>query len=186
MSDFILALDQGTTSSRAILFDQEGRVRATDQHEFKQYFPKPGWVEHDPLEIWESQLAAARGVLRNAGVHASDIAAVGITNQRRNHPGLGSCDGRTHLSGDRLAIAPKRGDLRRSAFPGSRARSSRAHRAFDRRLFLGHQNPLHSGCRPRCRGAGRAWRTLFWDRRQLASLQANGRETARHRVFERL
>ena len=82
MSDFILALDQGTTSSRAILFDQEGRVRATDQHEFKQYFPKPGWVEHDPLEIWESQLAAARGVLRNAGVHASDIAAVGITNQR--------------------------------------------------------------------------------------------------------
>ena len=82
MSDFILALDQGTTSSRAILFDHEGRVRATDQQEFKQYFPKPGWVEHDPLEIWESQLAAARGALRNAGVQASDIAAVGITNQR--------------------------------------------------------------------------------------------------------
>jgi glycerol kinase len=79
---YVLALDQGTTSSRAILFGREGEIVAADQHEFPQHFPQPGWVEHDPLEIWESQLAAARGVLAKAGVGAGDVAALGITNQR--------------------------------------------------------------------------------------------------------
>ena len=82
MSVFVLALDQGTTSSRALLFDRDGAVVAEDQHEFPQYFPKPGWVEHDPLEIWGSQLKAARGVLEKTGTSAREIAAVGITNQR--------------------------------------------------------------------------------------------------------
>jgi len=82
MSRYVLALDQGTTSSRALLFDHGGAVVAVDQHEFSQHFPQPGWVEHDPEEIWESQLRAARGVLEGAGVAASDLAAVGITNQR--------------------------------------------------------------------------------------------------------
>jgi glycerol kinase len=82
MSRFVMALDQGTTSSRAILFDREGRVAAVDQHEFPQHFPRPGWVEHDPAEIWESQLRAARGALGRAGARAEDLAAVGITNQR--------------------------------------------------------------------------------------------------------
>jgi glycerol kinase len=82
MSRFVLALDQGTTSSRAILFDAEGRVAAIDQHEFTQHFPKPGWVEHDPAEIWETQLRAARGAMGKAGASAADIAAIGITNQR--------------------------------------------------------------------------------------------------------
>ncbi len=82
MSRYLLALDQGTTSSRALLFDREGRMVAVDQHEFPQHFPKPGWVEHDPAEIWESQLRAARGVLAQARVPAAEIAAIGITNQR--------------------------------------------------------------------------------------------------------
>lgn len=82
MARFILALDQGTTSSRAILFDASGSVAAVDQHEFEQHFPKPGWVEHDPMEIWSTQLQAARGVLGKAGARASDVAAIGITNQR--------------------------------------------------------------------------------------------------------
>jgi glycerol kinase len=77
-----MALDQGTTSSRAILFDEGCSIVAVDQHEFTQHFPKPGWVEHDPDEIWESQLRAARGVLEKARVAASDVAAIGITNQR--------------------------------------------------------------------------------------------------------
>ena len=77
-----MALDQGTTSSRAVLFDHDGGVAAVDQHEFPQHFPKPGWVEHDPQEIWESQLAAARGVLAKADARATDIVAIGITNQR--------------------------------------------------------------------------------------------------------
>jgi glycerol kinase len=79
---YVMALDQGTTSSRAILFDDAGRVAAVDQHEFRQHFPKPGWVEHDPEEIVETQLRAARGALANARARASDVAAIGITNQR--------------------------------------------------------------------------------------------------------
>lgn len=82
MSRFLMALDQGTTSSRAILFDEACAIVAIDQHEFTQHFPKPGWVEHDADEIWESQLRAARGVLEKARVPASDVAAIGIANQR--------------------------------------------------------------------------------------------------------
>ncbi len=79
---FVLALDQGTTSSRALVFDESGAVTGLDQHEFTQHFPKPGWVEHDPLEIWETQLRAARGAVANAGIDAREIRAIGITNQR--------------------------------------------------------------------------------------------------------
>ena len=78
----ILALDQGTTSSRAILFDHQGAVRRVAQKEFAQIFPRTGWVEHDPAEIWETQLAVARDVLAQTGTQATDIAALGITNQR--------------------------------------------------------------------------------------------------------
>ncbi|HTX57140.1 MAG TPA: glycerol kinase GlpK [Candidatus Acidoferrales bacterium] len=79
---YILALDQGTTSSRAIIFDQDGAIRGADQREFPQHFPQPGWVEHDPAEIWRSQVETAQCALRNAGIAAGDLAAVGITNQR--------------------------------------------------------------------------------------------------------
>jgi glycerol kinase len=79
---FVMALDQGTTSSRAILFDASGRAAAIDQYEFEQHFRQPGWVEHDATEIWDSQLRAARGALAKANASASDIAAIGITNQR--------------------------------------------------------------------------------------------------------
>jgi glycerol kinase len=82
MSRYVMALDQGTTSSRAILFDEGGAVAGVDQHEFPQHFPKPGWVHHDPEEIWQSQLSAARGALERAGARGSDVAAIGITNQR--------------------------------------------------------------------------------------------------------
>jgi glycerol kinase len=78
----ILALDQGTTSSRAILFDHAGAVVAVAQKEFPQIFPKPGWVEHDPAAIWSSQWEVAHGVLAKAGITAKEVAAIGITNQR--------------------------------------------------------------------------------------------------------
>ena len=79
---YILALDQGTTSSRTIVFDQAGGVVATAQKEFRQIFPKPGWVEHDANEIWATQLSTAQDVLKRANLTASDIAGIGITNQR--------------------------------------------------------------------------------------------------------
>jgi glycerol kinase len=78
----VLALDQGTTSSRAIVFDHSGSIVAAAQKEFPQIFPKPGWVEHDPREIWSSQAGVAAEALTKAGVAAADVAAIGITNQR--------------------------------------------------------------------------------------------------------
>ena len=82
MSRWILALDQGTTSSRAILFDHRGSIVASSQQEFTQHFPQPGWVEHDPEEIWTSQRASVDAVLAEVGARPGDVAAVGITNQR--------------------------------------------------------------------------------------------------------
>ena len=84
MAKYVLALDQGTTSSRAILFDKNGAIFATSQKEFTQFFPKGGWVEHDPMEIWSSQLEVAQAVLKENGVSAKDVAAIGITNQLRH------------------------------------------------------------------------------------------------------
>src|SRR3954466_5990970 len=79
---YILALDQGTTSSRALVFDQTGNVRGSAQQEFRQIFPQAGWVEHDPREILASQTGVAAEALMRAGVSARDIAAIGIPNQR--------------------------------------------------------------------------------------------------------
>lgn len=78
----ILAFDQGTTSSRAIVFDERGEIVALAQREFKQSFPQPGWVEHDPQEIWASQLVVAQEALKKAKLRPADVAAIGITNQR--------------------------------------------------------------------------------------------------------
>jgi glycerol kinase len=79
---FILALDQGTTSSRAVLFDRRGKIISIASKEFQQFYPKPGWVEHDPMEIWDSQMEAARRALDSANLAPQNIAAIGITNQR--------------------------------------------------------------------------------------------------------
>ena len=82
MKEFILALDQGTTSSRAIVFDRNGLPVATAQKEFTQFYPKPGWVEHDPDEIWSTQAGVALEAITKAGLESENIAAIGITNQR--------------------------------------------------------------------------------------------------------
>ncbi len=79
---YILALDQGTTSSRAILFDEDGTIAGVAQHEFEQFYPQPGWVEHDPMEILTSQMSCAVEVLGSLGARPRDVAAIGITNQR--------------------------------------------------------------------------------------------------------
>ena len=79
---YILALDEGTTSARAIVFDDAGAIRAVAQKEFGQHFPQSGWVEHDAEEIWAAQIGVAVEAMSRARIHASDLAAVGITNQR--------------------------------------------------------------------------------------------------------
>ena len=82
MPKYIMALDAGTTSNRCILFDEAGRMCSVAQREFTQYFPKPGWVEHDALDIWYTTLEVSRTAMQKLGVTADDIAAIGITNQR--------------------------------------------------------------------------------------------------------
>ena len=82
MAKYIMAIDAGTTSNRCILFDRDGRICSMAQREFTQYFPKPGWVEHDAEEIWQTQLAACREAMEGIGATAEEIAAIGITNQR--------------------------------------------------------------------------------------------------------
>ena len=82
MGTYVGAVDLGTTSNRFIIFDQKGRIVGLDQKEHEQIFPKPGWVEHDPMEIWRNTQAVIRGALGKSGVKSSDLAAIGITNQR--------------------------------------------------------------------------------------------------------
>ena len=82
MGKYILALDQGTTSSRAILFDSEQNIVGISQKEFTQFYPREGWVEHDAMEIWSSQYAVMMEVIAQSGVSPEDVAAIGITNQR--------------------------------------------------------------------------------------------------------
>ena len=82
MGKYILSLDQGTTSSRAILFDHLGSILTMAQQDFTQHFPKPGWVEHNASDIWQSQLNVARKAIKQFGITAKEIDAIGITNQR--------------------------------------------------------------------------------------------------------
>ena len=82
MPDLILAIDQGTTSSRAIVFDTKLKPLGTSQKEFRQFYPKSGWVEHDPEEIWKSVLSVCRAALKKAKAKPQSIKAIGITNQR--------------------------------------------------------------------------------------------------------
>ncbi|MBQ9944216.1 MAG: glycerol kinase, partial [Clostridia bacterium] len=79
---YLVALDQGTTSSRAVIFNLEGHMLCAASREFPQIYPKPGWVEHDPMDILSSQIEALRQAVRNADIDPSEIAAIGITNQR--------------------------------------------------------------------------------------------------------
>ena len=79
---YILAIDQGTTSSRAILFDKDLKIDSVAQEEFTQHYPDSGWVEHDCMDLWTTTAATCRGVMEKAGVRAADIAGIGITNQR--------------------------------------------------------------------------------------------------------
>ncbi len=157
MSHYLLAIDQGTTSSRAIVFSAQGLPVASCQQEFKQYFPKDGWVEHDGEEIWLTTLQVCRDALARKGLRAADIAAIGITNQRETtlvwdaasgdliHPAIVWQDRRTADYCAELKAA------------GHEANVSDAHRAADRSVFLRHQaalDPRQRARRPPARERG--------------------------------
>ena len=140
MADYVGALDQGTTSTRFMIFDHGGQVVAIDQKEHEQIFPKPGWVEHDPAEIWTRTTEVIEGALQKANLAASDLAAVGITNQRETDRRVGprhrrADPQRARLAGhaaDRASSTSSRPTAVRTASarrPGCRSRrTSRARR----------------------------------------------------------
>ena len=120
----VLALDEGTSSCRSIVFDAQGEMRGVGQSEFTQHFPKPGWVEHDPEEIWRKQLATIQTAMSEAGVGADAIAGIGITNQRETvvvwdrstgdpiHPAIVWQDRRTGEVTERLRAEGREDDVR--------------------------------------------------------------------------
>ncbi len=142
MGGYILAIDQGTTSSRAIVFDGKQQVAGLDQKEFRQHFPKSGWVEHDPEEIWDSVVVTVNEAIRKAGISPSDIAGIGITNQRETvvvwdretgkpiHNAIVWQDRRTAAYCDKLKKTGSRKDLHQED------------RSAARSLFLRHQAQL--------------------------------------------
>jgi glycerol kinase len=185
---FILALDQGTTSSpRHSSSRVTGASVATAQQEFPQYYPQAGWVEHDAGEIWQTQLAVARSVLRDNGIGARQIAAVGVTNQRETSAPVGSRQRPGAAPGNRLAgPAGPPGPVMRCARAGHgelfRQRTGLVLDAY----FAGTKLKWLLDQHPRRPGACRARRTGLRDGRQLARLAAFRRSRTRHRRVERL
>ena len=181
----ILALDQGTTSSRALLFDRTGDVIASAQREFRQIFPQPGWVEHDATEIWATQSGVMHEVLAKAGLRASEIAAIGITNQRETTIVWERSSGRPIANAivwqDRRT-APQCDELRAAGHaPQIRGQDGSRHR----RLFLGHEAPVAARSRTRRTGAGGTRRARLRHRRFLARVEPLERRRACHRRVER-
>lgn len=173
MTDYLLALDQGTTSSRAILFTRQGSVVSSAQIPFSQYYPQPGWVEHDPLELLDSQLRAAAQCVAQSGVRPGQIAGVGLANQRE-----------TALMWERETGKPVGRAIvwqcRRTAAFCTQLREqgyTEAIRGPDRaaagRLFLRHQIPVAAGAHPRRPAAGGAGRAALRYGGQLAAVESH-------------
>ena len=183
---YLLALDQGTSSSRSIVFDSRGGIVAVAQQEFRQIFPQPGWVEHDPREIWSSQLATAQQALRQAGITAADIAGIGITNQRETTLVW------NRSTGEPLCNAIVWQDRRTEPLCAAlRERGCEAMLREQTGLVI---DAYFSGTKlkwlldhiPGARDAAAARRTGLRHRRFLADLATDRRRRARHRCQQRL
>ena len=138
MNGYIIALDQGTTSSRSIIFDSKGNIVSLAQYPFTQIYPKPGWVEHDPMVILESQMLAMSEAFEKSGLSPTDIAGIGITNQRETTIVWDKNTGKP----DRLAVPPHGAHLRsahgRRSWPVCEGEDRPAHR----RLFFRHEDQV--------------------------------------------
>lgn len=137
MAKYIMALDAGTTSNRCILFNEKGEMCSVAQKEFTQFFPKPGWVEHDAEEIWATQLEVAKEAMANIQATAADICAIGITNQR-DHDCVGQKYGRAGLSRDSMAVQAHGRVCGFTEGEGAYRDLQKKDRACDRCLFFGN------------------------------------------------
>ena len=123
MGEYILAIDQGTTSSRAIVFGKDRAIAGVGQKEFTQHFPQDGWVEHDPEEIWDSVVWAIKKAIKEAGIAAGDIAAIGITNQRETTLIWGNTLARIFMRPRLCTLLKRNGHGRRRTCCGGARRS---------------------------------------------------------------
>ena len=185
MADCVLALDQGTTSSRAILFGSDGRPIASAQEEFEQIYPQPGHVEHDPEAIWKTQLDVTERGPRAGRRSTSDVAAVGVTNQRETtivwEKSTGKPVANAIVWQSRITAPTVRStQSRRTGTDVSRANRSRR-----RRLFLRHQDRPPAGDDSRLAGPRREGGNPLRHGRQLLDLAADRRQTPRHRLQQR-
>ena len=183
---FVLAIDQGTTSSRAIVFRADISIAASAQQEFPQHFPASGWVEHEPEDIWTSTIATCREALKKAGVRRKGHRRDRHHQPARDHRGVGPRHRPGRASRHRLAGPPHRRHLRQTEERRPRARDLGQDRPDHRSLFLRHQSRLDPRPRARRARARRARRTDVRHRRLLSAVAADRRQGARHRRHQRL
>ena len=145
MSKYVMALDQGTTSSRAIIFDEHQNIVNMAQKEFTQHYPKAGWVEHDPLEIYASQYGVLVEVLARSGMEAGEISAIGITNQRETTIVWDKDTGQSGVQCHRVAVPPHVRFLHESCGAGLCGRDQGQNRPAHRRIFQRDKNQVDLG-----------------------------------------
>ena len=153
---YILALDQGTTSSRTIVFDEGMNIVSLAQREFRQIYPQPGWVEHDPFDILSTQTETMREAVAKAGIDPRDIAASGHHQPARDGRRVGQEHGQARLQRDRVAVPALRGDLRAPPGGRPRGRDRQPHGAARGRLFFRHEGQVDAGQRARRARGGRS------------------------------
>lgn len=183
---YIIALDQGTTSSRAVLLDHNANVVEIAQREFTQIYPRAGWVEHNPMEIWATQSSTLNEVVAKAGITSDEIAAIGITNQRE-----------TTIVWEKATGTPVYNAIvwqcRRTADITDKLKAD-GHEDYIRNttglvvdpILLGYKSKMDFGqCRRRARKSG-TWRASIWYRRYLACMEINPRPCARNGLHQRI
>ena len=184
MPQVILAIDQGTTGTTVFVVDARGRIRGRAYAEIRQFYPKPGWVEHDPEEIYRSVVT-----LSKKAISAAKVSRIGDRWNRdhqstRDVRGVGAAQRTAGLSRDRLAMPPQRRYLRQ--FARARARSRATHGTARRSLFLGHQAQVAARSEARTARARRARRVVLRHYRHLAGVQAVARRGVRDRLHQRV
>lgn len=180
---YVVALDQGTTSSRAIVFDRDANVVSQAQREFAQFYPQAGWVEHDPMEIWATQSSTLVEALAQASIE-HDRGRHRYHQPARDHGGLGPSQRSADPQRHRLAVPAQRGDLRAAQARRAGRLHPRNHRAGHRSVLLRDQaevDPRQRRRRPRTRAQRRP---VVRHHRHLADLEAHRRQGPRHRLHQ--
>ena len=179
MADYAAALDQGTTSSRCMIFDHGGNVVAVEQLEHEQIYPKPGWVEHDANEVWQRCRQVMDGALGKVGGGADSIAALGVTNQRETDRGVGPQHRRACPQRDRVAGHPHRQDLRGAGEGGRPGSLPSEDGSSDRDLLLGTEGPVDPRERRRGSREGRRRRAGVRKHGHVVHLESDRRHRRR-------